>query len=153
MTRDQLAAANELAGAVSPEITEGSSSRIDSSAKPASTIRDSSGLTSSRPAIPGDIPEYFFPNNLGINEAAINAGLASNVGSEGIVYRPGIMAQAEIRYLSRQHDLEHSSKISALLEDPGSGLIHWEDMLTSEFDSQHLDSQPLPKALFHPVPS
>ena len=153
MTRDQLAAANELAGAVSPEITEGSSSRIDSSAKPASTIRDSSGLTSSRPAIPGDIPEYFFPNNLGINEAAINAGLAINVGSEGIVYRPGIMAQAEIRYPSRQHDLEHSSRISALLEDPGSGLIHWEDMLTSEFDSQHLDSQPLPKALFHPVPS
>lgn len=153
MTRDQLAAANELAGAESPAITEGSASGSNSSAKAGSTIRDSSGLTSSRPAIPGDIPEYFFPNNLGISEAAINTGLAGSVGSEGIVYRPGIMAQAEIRYLSRQHDLEHSSKISAILEDPGSGLIHWEDMLTGEFDSQRLDSQPLPKALFHPVPS
>ena len=152
MTRDQLAAANTLAGAEFVETGTGSAG-TGSSSKTGSTIRDSSGLTSSRPAIPGDIPEYFFPNNLGISEAAINAGLAGSVGSEGIVYRPGIMAQAEVRYLSRQHNLEHSTKTSAILEDPGSGMIHWENLLTSEFDSQRLDSHPLPKALFHPVPS
>ena len=152
MTRDQLAAANELAGAETAYGSETPSADAGTVAKPADAIRDALGVTSSRPAIPGDIPEYFYPNNLGISEAAANAGLSS-VGSEGLVYRPGIMAQAEVRYLSRQYNLEHTGKISAILEDPGSGLVRWENLLTGEFDKHHLDTHPLPKTQFHPVPS
>ena len=151
MTRDQLPAANALAGAI--PAYKGSTTRDGrSTGKPAASIRDTSGLSNSRPAIPGDIAEYFYPNNLGISEAAANAGL-SGVGSEGLVYRPGIIAQAEVRYLSRQYNLEHTRKTSAILEDPGSGLIRWENLLTGEFDKHHLDIQPLPKTQYHPVPS
>lgn len=153
MTRDQLSSANALVGAGSASWTETSSASTNSAAKPAASIRDSSGLTTSRPAIPGDIPEYFYPNNLGISEAVASAGLGGGVGSEGLVYRPGVMAQAEVRYLSRQYNLEHTGKTSAILEDPGSGLVRWENMLTAEFDKNRLDSQPLPKTQFHPVPS
>ena len=151
MTRDQLPAANALAGA-SATYKDSAVEESKSAGKPAASIRDTSGLSNSRPAIPGDIAEYFYPNNLDISEAAANAGL-SGVGSEGLVYRPGIIAQAEVRYLSRQYNLEHTGKTSAILEDPGSGLILWENILTAEFDKQHLDVQPLSKTLYHPVPS
>lgn len=151
MSRDQLPAANALAGAV-PAYKDAAIGDSQAAGKPAAPIRDTSGLSNSRPAIPGDIAEYFYPNNLGISEAAANAGL-SGVGSESLVYRPGIMAQAEVRYLSRQYNLEHTRKTSAILEDPGSGLIRWENLLTGEFDKHHLDAQPLPKTQYHPVPS
>jgi hypothetical protein len=151
MTRDQLPAANALAGAI-PAYKGSTTGDGRSTGRPATSIRDTSGLSNSRPAIPGDIAEYYVPNNLGISEAAANAGL-SGVGSEGLVYRPGIIAQAEVRYLSRQYNLEHTRKTSAILEDPGSGLIRWENLLTGEFDKHHLDIQPLPKTQYHPVPS
>lgn len=151
MTRDQLSAANALVGAGS---SSSAGAGVSSPIKTATTaIREGSGLTTSRPAVPGDIPEYFFPNNLGISEASSNAGIAGGVASEGIVYRPGLMAQAEVRYLSRQYNLEHTGKTAAILEEPGSGLIRWEDMISSEFDKNKLDIQPLPKTQFHPVPS
>jgi len=152
MTLDQLSAANALVGAGTPVTSDTTSGEGKAASKPA-TVREGTGLTNNRPAIPGDIPEYFFPNNLGISEAAANAGITGGVSSEGLSYRPGIMAQAEVRYLSRQYNLEHSGKTSAILEEPGSGLIHWEDLVSSEFDKQKLEIQPLPKTQFHPVPS
>lgn len=152
MTRDQLSSANALAGAGIPVTSDTLSGKGKAESKTAA-VREGTGLTNNRPAILGDIPEYFFPNNLGISEAAANAGFTGGVSSEGLSYRPGIMAQAEVRYLSRQYNLEHSGKTSAILEEPGSGLIHWEDLISSEFDKQKLETQPLPKTQFHPVPS
>lgn len=152
LSRDQLAAANALVG-VGVGGSKGAATGGDHAAAAAPVVKESTGITTSRPAVPGDIPEYFYPNNLGLSEAAANAGVAGGITSEGIVYRPGIMAQAEVRYLSRQYNLEHVGKTSAILEEPGSGLIRWEDLLTSEFNKQQLEIQPLPKTQFHPVPS
>jgi len=152
MTRDQLAAANALVGVYS----SGSGAKAEAAKsvqKPAPSVREGSGLSASRPAIPGDIPEYFYPNNLGISEAAVNANLGGGVASEGLAYRPGIMAQAEVRYISRQYNLEHVGKTAAILEEPGTGLIRWEDLITAEIDKNRLEIQPLPKTQFHPVPS
>ncbi len=153
MTRDQLKAANALVGAGTITTAASSSSTEPKAENKTGVVRDGAGYSTSRPAVPGDIPEYFYPNNLGISEAASNARIMGGVASEGIVYRPGLMAQAEVRYLSRQYNLEHVGKTAAILEEPGSGLIRWEDALTGEIDKQKLDIQPLPKSQFHPVPS
>lgn len=151
MTRDQLSAANALvksSAAVTPaEIT------APSSQKKTSSIKEGSGVSSSRPAIPGSIPEYFLPNNQGISESAAAEGITEKVSSEGIVYRAGILAQAEVRYLSRQYNIEQINKTSAILEELGNGLVHWEDLAGGEIDKQKLENQPLPKTQFHPVPA
>ena len=152
MTRDQLAAANALVG-VYAHGSGAKTAPAKSAQKPDPAVREGSGLSSSRPAIPGDIPEYFYPNNLGISEAAANANLSGVVTAGGLAYRPGIMAQAEVRYISRQYNLEQISKTSAILEDPGTGLIHWEDLVSGEIDKNRLEIHPLPKTQFHPVPS
>jgi len=149
MTRDQLPAANALVkGRSMEEVTAGTQEKAK-----ASGVRESTDLTSSRPAIPGSIPEYFLPNNLGVSESAAAAGIQGGVTSEGIVYRPGVLAQAEVRYLSRQYDIEKAVKTTAILEDPGSGLIRWENLLSDEVDKQKLENQPLPKTQYHPVPA
>lgn len=149
MTRDQLPAANALVkGRSMEEVPAGTQEKAK-----ASGVRESTDLTSSRPAIPGSIPEYFLPNNLGVSESAAAAGIQGGVTSEGIVYRPGVLAQAEVRYLSRQYDIEKAVKTTAILEDPGSGLIRWENLLSGEVDKQKLENQPLPKTQYHPVPA
>jgi len=151
MTRDQLAAANALVK------SSATASAIETAApsiqRKAPGIKEGSGISSSRPAVPGNIAEFFLPNNQGISESAAAAGIVEKVSSEGIVYRAGILAQAEVRYLSRQYNIEKISKTSAILEEPGSGLVRWEDLAGGEIDKQKLETQPLPKSQYHPVPA
>ncbi len=152
MTRDQLTAANTIASATVPPSNKVTKSTKDSIPGNKS-VKPGLELSSSRPAIPGDIPEYFLPNNQGISDSAAAAGISNLPTSEGIVYRAGLIAQAEVRFLSRQYNLEHVGKTTAILEDPGTGLIRWEDSVTTKIDKQSLELQPLPKSQFHPVPS
>ena len=80
MTRDQIPLANELVGAKAPISTRKTaasttrewSHRSGRSVKPAAV---SSGAVGTRPAIPGNIAEYFMPNNIGFSEAAAAASL------------------------------------------------------------------------------
>ncbi len=152
LTRDQLDTANALVGAGDTALPAATGTGA-TAAKPTASVRESSGLSSSRPAIPGDIAEYFIANNQGVSEAASSASLPAGVASEGLVYRAGILAQAEIRYISRQYNFDHIDKTSAILEDPGSGLIRWEDLLTAEVDKNKLEMHPLPNTQYHAVPS
>jgi hypothetical protein len=153
MTRDQLSSANKLikTGVTSPTMAQSVAAPVNGRTTPA--VKEGSGLSTSRPAVPGNISEYFLTNNLGISEASAAAGMQGGVASEGIAYRAGILAQAEVRYLSRQYNIEQTSKTSAILDDPGSGLIRWETLVGGEIDKQKLDSQPLPRTQFHPIPT
>ena len=152
MTRDQLPAANALVGAARPGVRTADSTGAPAAQVTSPAIKEGSAISSSRPAVPGNIPEYFLPTNLGVSEAAANARLSGPVNSEGIVYRAGLVAQAEVRFLSRQYNLEHVKKTSAILQEPGSGLIRWEEFIGNEIDSRNLETLPLPKTQFHPVP-
>jgi len=57
-----------------------------------------------------------------------------------------------VRYLSRQYNIESSRKVSAFLEDPGTGLIKWERLVAEGLDTSRLDSQPLPRSQFKSPP-
>ncbi|PKN98223.1 MAG: ATP-binding protein [Chloroflexi bacterium HGW-Chloroflexi-5] len=154
MTRDQIPAANKLVGVdngkKSPATTAAST---DSSvAKPATAVSKSTAATTSRPAVPGRIDEYFVPASKGFNEAASAANLPAGLSAKGLVYKAALLLQAEVRYLSRQYNLENSKKIAAILESIGSGLVKWENNTIDAFDLQKLESQPMPNAQFHAVP-
>ena len=93
------------------------------------------------------------PNNQGISDALSTAGIPSSVNSEGVVYKAAILTQAEVRYLSRQYNLEDSRKLTAIVQDPGSGLIRWENLVGGNIDPARLESRPLPRTQFHAVPA
>jgi hypothetical protein len=153
MTRDQIPQANQLVGAKAPASsrktvasTQASGAAGVEERKPAS----STSAVGTRPAIPGNIAEYFMPNNIGFSEAAAAANLPTSASAQGIVYQAALFLQSEVRYLSRQYNLDHARKVSAMLENPGSGLIKWEDIVGEGIDLQRLESNPLPRSQFKP---
>jgi hypothetical protein len=152
MTRDQLRAANALAGVKILPASSATPSPVATTAT-GKFNGQSKDLSSSRPAIRGDVSEYFMPNNLGLSSAAAKAGIPAGIAAEGFAYRPGILAQAEVRYLSRAYNLEHTKKITTILEDPGSGLIRWEESLAREISLTELENSPLANSQFHPIPA
>lgn len=155
MTRDQIPMANGLVGAGTvkpPKVPApdavGSATPIEPSAKKV----DTEGIVNSRPAIPGNIAEYFLPANIGVSEAAAAAGLPASTPSQGLVYHAALFLQSEVRYLSRQYNIESSRKVAAFLEDPGTGLIKWEKIASASLDTGKLESQPQPRAQFRTPP-
>jgi hypothetical protein len=154
MTRDQIPAANKLVGAsIGGSGRSSTEPGVSEPTKKVVSASESVGITSSRPAVPGSIPEYFIPTDVGFSEAASTANLPAGLSAEGIVYKSGLLLQAEVRYLSRQYNLDTSKKVSAILDEPGSGLIKWENFAGEGIDTQKLEYQPLPKSQFHSVPA
>lgn len=154
MTRDQIPLANQLAGGSASK--KAAASSTESTPTPAVEKSGSSvqkgSLLSSRPAVAGNINEFFLPAAMGFSEASAKAGLPAGLSAKGIAYKPALLLQAEVRYLSRQYNVEHAKKVAAVLEEPGSGLVKWENLLIPAVDVHKLESQPLPKSQFHAVP-
>jgi len=113
----------------------------------------SAGISTSRPAVPGAINEFFMANNLGVSEAAALAKLPANLQAKGVVYRAALLAQAEVRVAARQYNMDYSQKRAAIVEDPGSGLTAWENFTGAPVSSQNLQNQPQPNASFHLLPN
>jgi hypothetical protein len=155
LTRTQLPALNNLAGAKNTAAAKAPKAQNDpaAAALPTSSNSNSDATVSSRPAIPGDISEYFFPASLSASAAISTANFAPGTAASGLAYHPAVFTQAEVHYTSRQYNLDSSRKLAAVVEDPGNGLIHWEDNLISAIDSKQLASQPQPNAVFHILPA
>jgi hypothetical protein len=156
LTRTQIPALLKLIGAsnVAPAAAAGapaSSPTIGAAAvTPAPDAQ--TGVSTSRPAIPGAITEYFMSNNLGVSEAAAAANLPGTSQASGLVYRAALLAQAEVRYTNRQYNLDYGRKTSAIVEDPGMGLTKWENFAGPEIPSQNLQSSPQPNSQFRLIP-
>ena len=164
LTRTQIPALNDLVGA---EITPSADSKrpetapspkTESQTRPAAvpvpaadTPPQKASTTTSRPLVPSGIDEYFLPNNLTISEAARHSGktLPADAQSLGLVYRPALLAQADVRIVQRKYHLTHEQIVTALaLEPDRRGTIRWEDWLTDEIPANTLDRNPVPQARF-----
>ncbi len=108
-----------------------------------------------KPAVPVGVSEVILPADLLLNKAveAARIQLAGATEPEGILYRPALFCQAEIRYLARKYNLEHSRKVAALLTDPGTGLVRWEDFTCPLVADSALVSLPLSKSRFETLPN
>ena len=164
MTRSQIPDLNRLVGARSAATGKAKPAAGDEAGteKAAAAVGVSGGaavrgagtVSATRPAVPAGIQEYFLPASLSAGQAAKAAGMATtgDVKAEGIVYRPALLAQAEVRYLARKYNLEHIRPLASLLTDIGSGLVHWEDAATAPVDPKDLQSDALPRSQFSQIP-
>jgi len=157
LTRTQIPVLNQLLHAVAPAVQTAPPAAADlkSQARPQTAVVKTSptgmnGLTASRPALPAGIDEFFLPNVLGVKEAADAAriSLTGSVKVEGMVYRPVLLAQAEVRYINRRYNLDFSRQITALLDQKPAGLVRWEDFTATAIQSSKLQNQPLPQSKF-----
>jgi hypothetical protein len=113
--------------------------------------------STTRPAVPSGIPEYFLPNNQTVSQALQNrpAGssasraYASEAAPQGLIYRPSILAQASLRFLNRKYNLDCLVEKTALVTAPDRrGMVRWDEVLAAPIDSRSLDTGPAPQARF-----
>ncbi len=165
VTRTQIPALNELAGASSQPVSQSASQPSAASVPPPSSSlqppvtshqppeTDLPG-TASRPAVPGRTAEYFLPNNLTVSQGAKHDGrsLPADAKPLGILYRPVLLAQADVRFLNRKYNLDQELKRTALVIEPDRrGAVRWEDHTASSIESRQLDRGPVPNARFAPL--
>jgi hypothetical protein len=118
---------------------------ISPSSKPAAEF------STTRPTIPAGIAEYFLPNDLTFTEAFKAAGrdYPAEAYSQGLVYRPVILAQANARLYNLKYRLDIDVYKTAVVENPDRrGVVRWDDYLAKVIDQGQLDRAPDPQARF-----
>jgi hypothetical protein len=95
-----------------------------------------------RPMLPAAVKEYFLPNNLTFTQAFKAAGrpYPQEAYSQGLVYRPVLLAQAHIRFLDRKYNLDYEMDTACLVPSADRrGVVRWENLPTRR------------RALLHPM--
>ncbi len=161
VTRLQIPDLNALGGApetaVTPSTATGFASAPTVAAAapaPAATPEPELAMPGSttRPAVSGGMGEFFLPNNLTLSAAVKRDGRSLPVGAQsaGILYRPLLLAQADVRFTNRKYNLDVDLPVTALVEEPDRrGAVRWEEVRSeTAVDARNLDRRPLADARF-----
>ncbi len=154
LTRIQLPELNALVGAGQGSTTRSASPARQHQSAPAISGRGAGAgdqTSSTRPNVPTGVEEYYLPNNLSLLEAVDKAGISPPQEiKRQVIYKPVLLAQATVRFLKRNYNLDYDLVTSALISDPDrQGRIRWEDRISDPVDLDGLDRQAIPDALFH----
>ncbi len=148
MTRIQIPKLNELVGAKAssaPAPRSASSSDTKTVSKPSAT-----GGSATRPSVPSSIAEYFLPLTNSLPEAFRAAGKSQSADAKqlGVMYRPALVASAQVRFFDRKYGVDAEVTRSALIENPERrSSQRWEDFVSGgSFDK--MESSPAPDARF-----
>jgi hypothetical protein len=166
LTRTQLPALNALVGVKAPsEISATKLQAADSTGTGGSGIggaaavntasqaqtASSGGYTSTRPGVPQGMDEVFLPADISFTQAAQKAGVSAP--QSGMVYKPVLLGQLQINYLSRSYNLDSSRRLACLVDEEVSGRITWEDFIFPEQDVKNLRAQRIQAdALYDVIP-
>jgi type II secretory pathway predicted ATPase ExeA len=116
-------AATPLARTVAPAAAMPSPS---SSAGP----RLSSEASLTKPGLPAGVREYFLPQNASLPEAFSVSGRPMPPGArlEGVLYRTGLLAAAQVRFLDRKYGVDSEIERVLLVTNlDRRGMVRWED--------------------------
>jgi hypothetical protein len=92
-----------------------------------STVADGS-LT--KPTLPAGIREYFLPQNFSLPEAFQSAKkpMPAQAMIQGIMYRPSLLAAAQVRLLDRKYGVDSEINKAALIDTlDRRGIVRWDD--------------------------
>jgi hypothetical protein len=149
LTRVQLPALNALAGAGKPAQSKPASPQTEREVVASKGVITESS-TKTRPNVPAGIDEFYLPNNLSLLKAVEAAGISTpqNVDYQ-MVYKPVILAQAAVRFLKRNYNLDYDLITAALVKDTGhQGRVRWDDWVSAPIDLDGLEPQGRAEARF-----
>ena len=117
------------------------------------------GINSTPPPVSSTIAQYYLPlqHTLAQSQAAWMQKTGQAVpltGNVRIVYRPLLIAQADVRYSDRKADVTFARTYAYYVPDiPLAGLIHWDEYQGAPLDPKQLSHEPAGDALFADLPS
>lgn len=121
------------------------------SGQPAITNRKSEiSASQTKPSLPAGIKEYFLPQNYSLPEAykAAQKTMPGEAMIESVVYRPTLIASAQVRVIDRKLSVESElvrTALVATLEKRGS--IRWDDFAYGG-TLDNVETSPVPSARF-----
>ncbi|HEX9840869.1 MAG TPA: hypothetical protein VGA72_16080, partial [Anaerolineales bacterium] len=156
---------NFLAGPLTRTQIKDLNQHVDATVKPAPVVPLASGIVPraalrldasvTKPPIPAWIREYFLPQNYTLPEAFSATGRsmpAEMKVEEGVIYRPALLASAQVRILDRKHGVDSEIVRTVLVKSPEKrGTLRWEDYLPSGNVLNNIDTSPMPSARFSTV--
>lgn len=169
ITRTQIPALNQLANADASLRTQGQPASPSSTVStpqpsfmasapqrqsPVSNLQppvSNSQFSSTKPSVPPAIREYFLPQNLSLPEAfkAANQPAPSEAMIESIVYKPALLASAQIRILDRKLGVDSEIARTAVVASPEKrGTVRWEDYAATGKPMENVDTSPAPSTKF-----
>jgi hypothetical protein len=156
LTRNQIPALNELAGATTvttsaPSAPADAPAQASAHKRPAARAAAPAIGSQTRPRVPAQVEEYWLPNNYTLSEAAAagSRDLPRNYTNLGLLYRPVLLAQADIRFTNRKYKLDAELRRAVLVEEPERrGDVDWDHYGTPALDERDLDRRPAPDARF-----
>ena len=150
LTKVQIPALNTLAGAGVKDPVPGIvGAQPAVPAAKARTIKET-GLTSTRPNVPSGIDEFFLPNRLSFHKAVDLAGITVLPDTDyQVIYKPVLVAQAAVRFLKRNYNLDYDLITTALVLEPDrTGRVSWEDWASDPIDIDALEPRARSEARF-----
>lgn len=167
LTRTQIPELNKLAsaditirsqskpaskGQAVPSSETGSPSFIASAQRSnAQTQKPKLEGSQTRPPVPAGVNEYFLPQNFSLPEAfkADGQSMPSDAAVLGVIYRPALMASAEVRILDRKLGVDSELTHGALVNDPEKrGSVRWEDFTFNGHALENAEKSPAPSSRF-----
>jgi hypothetical protein len=121
---------------------------VDQSISAMSKVTEGSQV---KPPVPSGVGEYFLPMNYGLTEAinAADGPVSKDARVSGVLYRPALLASAQIRFLDRKYGVDSQVQKSRLVLDPDKrGAVRWEDYPYHGPSLEKLETQPATQARF-----
>jgi hypothetical protein len=128
-----------------PQVAPVSFEAPAAAASPAAKAAASQAGSSTRPPVPAGIAEYFLPQNFSLPEAFQSAGQAMPAEAmiEGVIYRPALLAAAQIRFLDRKYGVDSELVRAALVAAPERrGTVRWDEFTYSGPSLDKVDTSP-----------
>lgn len=175
LTRTQIPALNKLANADASLQTQpkpAPASQALSSAKtaspsfmastsqterrsPAPKIQSSDPQFSvTKPSLPPTVREYFLPQTYSLPEAFKAAGrtMPPEARIEGVVYRPALMASAQVRILDRKLGVDSELTRAAFVPSlEKRGAVRWEEYAFDSHALENAETSPAPSSRFSTI--
>lgn len=116
-------------------------------------VGDVGERTSTRPRPPKGIEEFILPNNRTAAEAIRGSGMKRRSVEVGMLaYTPALLAQAQVRFRNRKHNVDQTETFAYLVEQPDPrGFIRWDDYVSAPVDKNLLVSESEPDSGFSPL--
>jgi len=149
-TARHIVSPQETQPAIVPVISTTPTLRPAAAHAPTANIQTSS----TKPPIPAWIREYFLPQNYSLPESfsAAQRSMPTEVMIDGVIYRPTLLASAEVRILDRKHGVDSEITRTVLVKSPEKrGFVRWEDYPLNADVLESIDTAPAPSTRFSSI--
>jgi len=111
------------------------------------TVNQKSEGSQTKPPVPAGVKEYFLPQNYSLPEAfkAADQSMPAEAQMIGVIYRPALIASAEVRVLDRKLGVDSEITRAAFVQElEKRGSVRWDEYPINSHVLENAETSPAP---------